>query len=64
MRQKKTLGQRQAELQALLASQAGKAELKDLASRYAKASGRPQAAKRSIITYILVYERTLGLIDG
>ena len=64
MSQKKTLAERQAELQALLATRAGKAELKDLASRYAEASGRPQAAKRSVITYILVYEREHGLIDG
>jgi hypothetical protein len=61
---KKTLAQRQAELQALLATPAGKAELQNLESRYAEASGKPRPGKRSIITYILVYERDHGLIDG
>jgi len=42
----------------------GKAELRDLESRYAQASGRPRLGKRSIITYILVYEREHGVIDG
>ena len=64
MSPKKTLAQRQAELQALLATPEGKAELQSLESRYAEASGRPRAGKRSIITYILVYERDHGLIDG
>jgi hypothetical protein len=60
----RTLAERQTELRALLATPAGKAELQDLESRYAKASGRPRSGKRSIITYILVYEREHGLIDG
>jgi hypothetical protein len=61
---KKTLAERQTELQALLATPAGKVELQDLDSRYAEASGRPRLGKQSIITYILVYEREHGLIDG
>ena len=61
---KKTLAERQTELRALLATPAGKAELHDLESRYAEASGKPRPGKRSIITYILVYEREHGLIDG
>jgi hypothetical protein len=64
MPQKKTIAERQAELQALLATPAGKAELQELESRYEEASGRPRVGKRSIITYILVYERGQGLIDG
>ena len=64
MTPKKTLAERQTELRALLATPAGKAELKGLESRYAQASGRPLPSKRSIITYILVYEREHGLIDG
>ena len=63
MSTKKTLADRQAELQVLLATRAGKGELEGLASRYAKASGRPRAGKRSIITYILVHERQAGLIS-
>jgi hypothetical protein len=64
MSPKKTLAERQTELQALLATPAGKAELQNLESRYAEASGKPRPGKRSIITYILVYERDHGLIDG
>jgi hypothetical protein len=59
-----TLADRQTELQALLTTPAGRAELEELASRYAEASGRPRAGKRSIVTYILVYERDHGLIEG
>ena len=61
---KKTLTERQTELRALLATPAGKAELQDLEARYAEASGKPRPGKRSIITFILVYEREHGLIDG
>jgi len=61
---KKTLAQRQTELQALLTTPAGQAELHNLESRYAEASGKPRSGKRSIITYIIVYEREHGLIDG
>ena len=64
MSPKKTLAERQTELQALLATPAGKAELQNLESRYAEASGKPRPGKRSIITYILVYEREHGVIDG
>jgi hypothetical protein len=64
MTPKKTLTERQTELRALLATPAGKAELQVLESRYAEASGRSRPNNRSIITYILVYEREHGLIDG
>ena len=64
MTPKKSLPERQEELQVLLATPAGRAELRDLESRYAAASGRPRAGGRSIITYLLVYERQHGLIAG
>jgi hypothetical protein len=61
---KKSLEQRQKELQSLLATPAGQQELQKLESQYGEASGRPRSTGRSIITYILVHERELGLIDG
>jgi len=61
---KKTLQQRERELQALLATPAGKNELQELAVRYSTASNRIKTERRSIITYILVHEREHGLIDG
>jgi hypothetical protein len=60
MTPKKSLPQRQKELQELLATPAGRVELRDLEMRYAKESGRPTG--KSVITYILVYERDHGLI--
>ena len=58
----KTLPERERELQALLATQAGRAELQELESRYSAAGGalRPEGA--SLLTYLLVYEREHGLI--
>jgi hypothetical protein len=61
---KKTLQQREKELQALLATPAGRKELHDLASRYHEASDELRPARTSIITYILVHERDQGLISG
>lgn len=60
----KTLHQREKELQSLLADPAGRKTLQDLASKYHAASGRPRAAKASIITYILVHERQCGMITN
>jgi hypothetical protein len=60
----KTLQQREKELQALLADPAGKKILQELESKYHAASGRPKAAKSSVITYILVYERQRGMISN
>jgi hypothetical protein len=60
----KTLPEREKELQALLASVAGKAELQELAARYSSSSGRVRPAKASVITFILVHERAVGLIRG
>ena len=59
---KKTLTQREKELQSLLATPVGRQELQELESRYFAASGRPRAAKASLITYLLVYETAQGLI--
>jgi hypothetical protein len=59
---KKTLRQREKELQSLLATPAGRDELQELASRYVEASGRVRPGGASVITYILVYEREQGLL--
>jgi hypothetical protein len=58
----KTLRQREQELQSLLATPAGQKELQHLDSQYQAKSGRPRAGKASVITYILVHEREVGLI--
>ena len=63
MTPKKTLQQREKELQALLNSPAGQEELRELDARYRAASGRLRPSKTSIITYILVNERDHGLIS-
>ena len=64
MQAKKTLRQREQELQALLATPAGRDELRALGDRYAASGGgvRPEGA--SVITYILVAERGRGIIGG
>jgi hypothetical protein len=64
MTQQKTLPQREKELQALLATEAGREELQELAARYAAAAGRARPERTSVITYILVYERGQGVIRG
>jgi hypothetical protein len=61
---KKTLAQREKELQALLATAAGRETIRELDARYQEASGRLRRAKSSVITYILVHERGQGLIEG
>ena len=58
----KTLQQREKELQSLLATPAGRAELRELESRYAAMGGRVRPAGASLVTYILVWEREHGLI--
>ena len=62
MTPKQTLPQREKELQALLATPAGRAILEELDSRYRAASGKVRPAKASIITYILIHERQRGLL--
>lgn len=61
---KKTLPEREKELRTLLASQAGRAELEELAARYAASGRRLRPGGTSLVTYILVCERERGLIDG
>jgi hypothetical protein len=60
--QTKTLQQREKELQTLLATREGRAELESLAARYSSAGGRVRVERTSLVTYILVHERQLGLI--
>jgi hypothetical protein len=60
----KTVRQRELELQALLATPAGRKELEELEARYQEAGGRPKPGRTSTITYLLVYEREQGLISG
>ena len=62
MNAKKTLVQRQTELQTLMASVAGRKELEKLASGYQIAGGKAWPMKTSVITYIIVHERSQGLI--
>jgi len=62
MSPKKTLHDREKELQSLLATAAGREELEELVSRYQEAGGRLRPPSTSVITYILVCERERGLI--
>jgi len=64
MTAKKTLAQREKELQDLFATPAGRDAIRELDSRYQEASGRPRPPRTSVITYILVHERGQGLISG
>ena len=61
---KKTLPQREKELQSLLATPAGRNELQELGSRYSAAGGKVRPERASVITFILVYERERGLIGS
>jgi len=64
MTPKKTIQQREKDLQSLLATPAGRIELKDLETRYRTESGKLKPGRTSIITYILVHERGHGLISS
>jgi len=64
MTAKKSLREREKELQSLIASPAGRDELRDLVARYSAAGGAMRPEKASLITFILVYERERGLIGG
>ena len=61
---RKTRDRREKELQALLATAEGRAELQALAIRYRTAGGRARVEGTSLVTYILVHEREMGLIAG
>jgi hypothetical protein len=60
----KTVQERETELRNLLATQAGRAELEELAVRYAANGGRIWPTGRSVVTYIIVHERQSGLVRG
>jgi hypothetical protein len=62
MKLKKTLPQREKELQTLLANPAGQKELQALECRYRAVGGRMRPERASLVTYILVYERERGLL--
>ncbi len=64
MAPKKTLRQREKELQSLLATEEGRAELQSLALRYGAARDRLRPERTSVVTYLLVHEREQGLIAG
>lgn len=61
---KKSLLQRERELQSLLATPAGRDELQNLGHRYSAAGGRIRPECASLVTYILVHERERGQIGG
>ncbi|CAN5402476.1 hypothetical protein BH10PLA2_BH10PLA2_20150 [soil metagenome] len=60
---KKTLRQREMELQSHLATPEGRIELQKLESDYAKIQGACRVPNTSLITFILVHERQRGLIS-
>jgi len=64
MTPRKTLRQRELELQALLVTPAGRDELLALGARYGAASGTTRPEHASVITWILVHERVHGLLGG
>jgi hypothetical protein len=61
---RKTLRQRELELQALMVTPAGREELFALGARYGAASGKTRPEHASVITWILVHERVHGLLGG
>jgi hypothetical protein len=64
MPRQKTRQEREKELQALLRTAEGRAELESLAALYAAVSGKPWGEGTSLVTYLLVHERQKGLIQG
>jgi hypothetical protein len=62
MTAKKTRRERERELQTMLGSLAGKAELEALADRYAASSQKIRPRRTSLVTYILVCERERDMI--
>lgn len=62
MTEKRTLEERQREMQTLLASSEGRQKLEELAHKYEADSGRPRPHGTSIITYLLVHERGQGML--
>jgi hypothetical protein len=64
MSEKKTLQQREHELLSLIVTHAGRDELVALASLYEASGGKARPPHKSLVTYIIVHERSLGLIEG
>jgi hypothetical protein len=64
MRQTKTREEREKELQTLMRTAEGRAVLEELACRYQSDGGRARPERTSVITYVLVHERQMGLIAG
>jgi hypothetical protein len=64
MAPQKTPLQREKELQALLATPAGREELQQLAARSSAAGGWVRPERTSVLTYVLVDERGRGLVGG
>lgn len=62
MTQTKTRQDREKELQTLIRTPDGREELETLACRYQSDGGRARPLRTSVITYILVHEREMGLI--
>jgi hypothetical protein len=62
MTQAKTLQEREKELQALIRTPEGRQELEALACLYQSEGGQGRPSRTSVITYILVHERSHGLI--
>jgi len=58
----KTLREREKELQTLLATPEGRADLEELASHYHDAGGRLRPEGGSLVTYVIIHERERGLI--
>lgn len=59
---KKTLQQRQGELQSLFGTGEGREQLRRLELNYQAASGKFRPPRTSLITFLLVHEREAGLI--
>lgn len=64
MNGQKTLSERQAELQALLVTPEGRDRLEVIADGYRYDRGEVRPPRSSVVTYIIVHERQLGLIAG
>jgi len=62
MHSKKTVLQREKELQLLLATPAGRTELHELEARCHETNDRIRPPKTSVVTFILIHEREQGLI--
>jgi hypothetical protein len=64
MQTRKTLSERERELQTLLATPEGRQGLHELAVRYEQEAGGTRPPRGSVVTFILVHERVTGRISG